>query len=63
MVAPWPPFVHETAEKCPSQQVLIRCSPVLPSKKWIATLRKGDCIEEHELKSLCSYVKDILVRE
>lgn len=30
-------------------------------KKWIETLRKGDCIEERELKLLCSYVKDLLV--
>jgi hypothetical protein len=31
--------------------------------KWLETLRKGDCIEEHELKALCSYVKDLLIEE
>ena len=30
---------------------------------WIETLRKGDCIEEMELKRLCNFVKDILIEE
>jgi len=31
--------------------------------QFIETLRKGDCIEEHELKKLCNMVKEILIEE
>eukprot|EP00640_Fibrocapsa_japonica_P004899 CAMPEP_0113951050 /NCGR_PEP_ID=MMETSP1339-20121228/84092_1 /TAXON_ID=94617 /ORGANISM="Fibrocapsa japonica" /LENGTH=135 /DNA_ID=CAMNT_0000959161 /DNA_START=66 /DNA_END=470 /DNA_ORIENTATION=- /assembly_acc=CAM_ASM_000762 len=31
--------------------------------EWIETLRKGECLEEHDLKKLCNMVKDILVEE
>mmetsp|Transcript_26857 Transcript_26857/g.42153 ORF Transcript_26857/g.42153 Transcript_26857/m.42153 type:complete len:304 (+) Transcript_26857:83-994(+) len=31
--------------------------------KWIETLKKGECIEEHQLKQLCNMVKEILVEE
>lgn len=30
---------------------------------WIETLRHGSCIEENELKMLCTYVKDLLIEE
>ncbi|EWM26373.1 hypothetical protein NSK_002690 [Nannochloropsis salina CCMP1776] len=31
--------------------------------EWIETLRRGECIKEHELKKLCSLVKEILIEE
>ncbi|GAB5031205.1 phytochrome-associated serine threonine protein phosphatase [Nannochloropsis oceanica] len=31
--------------------------------EWIETLQRGECIKEHELKKLCSLVKEILIEE
>mmetsp|Transcript_10887 Transcript_10887/g.14174 ORF Transcript_10887/g.14174 Transcript_10887/m.14174 type:complete len:305 (+) Transcript_10887:206-1120(+) len=31
--------------------------------QWIETLKKGECIEEHDLKKLCNQVKELLVEE